>query len=89
MENTSFWLISLEIFEISTFSKKNLEKMCFFEKVFSTFLKKCSIFFDDFFSGFSFRQATPVQGACGGFTFAGDLTVGVHLVLGVLRLSPG
>ena len=40
---------SVEIFEISTFSKKNLEKCVFFENVFSTFLKKFSIFFDDFF----------------------------------------
>ena len=38
----------------------------FFEKVFSTFLKKFSIFLYAFFSGFSFRQTAPVQGACGG-----------------------
>ena len=57
---------SVEIFEISTFSKKISKNVFFSKKFFSTFLKKFSIFFDDFFSGFSFRQAAPVQGACGG-----------------------
>ena len=47
-ENSKFSILGRN-FRNFDFFEKNLEKMCFFEKVFSTFLKKFSIFFDDFF----------------------------------------
>ena len=68
LKKTFFFEIFLKKskFQNFNFFEKISKKMFFSKKFFRLFSKSFQYFLMIFFSGFSFRQAAPVQGACGG-----------------------
>ena len=66
IENPKFSIFGWNFRNFDFFEKKSRKNVFFSKTFFQLFSKSFQYFLMNFFSGFSFRQAAPVQGACGG-----------------------